>query len=49
MNAEKVVRKLMLSGRPVQDQQRALLGQVKLARNRCNTTWLKKAAKEAEV
>jgi hypothetical protein len=49
MNSEEVVRKLMLSGRPAQDQQRALLGQALLARNRRNTTWLKKAAKEAEV
>ena len=49
MNAEEVVRKLMLSRRPAHDQQRALLGQVKIARNRRNTTWLKKAAKEAEV
>ena len=49
MNAEEVVRKLMYSRRPAHDQQRALLGQVNIARNRRNTTWLKKAAKEAEV
>ena len=44
-----MVKKLMLSGRPAVDQQRALLRQVGLARRRENTEWLKRAAREVEV